>query len=460
MNFRFQHISSFLLVGLVSVMLPPASALAGGGTATTSKQELEPVVSDPAAPAAEVADPTHLTPPTVEEFKLVPDPGHTNGQQMTLLDLKPSMFPYNMARARMGTKIRVFGTEPTPVYSIDLTGQKVDENLSEHGLLSDDMTVGYPLKEENISLMFSLPYAVSMNSFNFFNFGGAGTAILYGADKSPSRDGSGNWKQLGAAIDFDAPGVYQLHFDPKDLRYFKAEFIRKRDGRVGAFGLFGDLHPGRINQVTTFRSPKDDVPLHRIINNNLASVYNGAQVVYVSSGEGDSRNSAATELKIDDDASTYYEFTPDDKTPTGIIDLGDTRPLKRVSWLFQSVAGRFDIYLSNRLPESFTTEKSPRGDIRVTGLTEQFFRENPPFHSVRINDTREGRLCFNFQDTRARYVVFRFTPDVATASLAPVSTLRLHSFHVFGNYDPMGEAPPEVVETENFPDLQPRVLSP
>lgn len=373
-----------------------------------------------------------------------------------LEDLSPINFPYNMARARMGSKIRVFGTEPTPIYTIDLTGEKIDINTSEHALLSDDMTVGYPLKEENIALVFELPYACGISNFNFFNFEGAGKATIYGSKSKPKSDGSGDWQPLADPINFEAQGVYGTKFPATEIRYFRAEFTKSKDGRVGGFGLFGEIHPGRINQVTTFRAPKDEVPLHRIINNNLASVYNGANVVYVSSGRQFERNrpSAHVRLKIDDNAETYYDFSPEDATPTGIVDLGDTRPLKRISWLFESVPGRFDFYIMNSLPDEFIV----RGDRTVenpyiTGVDPAFFDKTPPFHTIYSSQTRGGRLAHNFDDTPARYVVIRFVPDAAVAALSPVSTLKLNSFHVFGNYDPLADPPPEVVAPEEFPDV-------
>lgn len=423
----------FLLLGLVGAVLFPELVLAGNSTVVPQSQVMDEAVQsgEKSSSASNTAAPPIASPD----------------------QLKPAMFPYNMARARMGTKIRVFGTEPTPIYSIDLTGQVQDENQSEHALLTDDMTVAYPLKEHVIALQFTLPYATEVNRFNFFNFGGAGTVQLYASAKAPDRQGKADWEPLGPLIEFDASGFYNQEFSPALKRFFKVEFTRKREGRVGAFGLFGDLYPGRIDQVTTFRVPKDQVPPHQIITNNLASVYNGAEVVYVSSNKvnGYDHNPLETRLKIDDDVTTYYEFSPEDKQPTGVIDLGDTRPLRRISWLFQSVAGQFDIYLSNRLTDAFLTEQVRGNGRRVVGLTEDFFRENVPFHSVRIADTNDGRLAFNFQNTWARYLVFRFTPDVLTASLAPISALRLNSFHVFGNYDPLGNSPPDVPERQNFP---------
>jgi hypothetical protein len=420
---RFRFSVVILLVGGVGALQSPALARAEDRTPS------------PTAPGAEAGQPDAR-------------------------ELRPINFPYNMARARMGSKIRVFGTEPTPIYAIDLTGEKIDENTSEHALISDDMTVGYPLKAEAISLVFELPYSCSINTFNFFNFGGAGQATIYGSTRAPNRQGAGDWQRLAEPIPFQADGVHGIRFEATPMRYFKAEFTRARDGRVGGFGLFGDLYPGRIDQVTTFRAPVDEVPLHRIINNNLASVYNGANVVYVSSGrQFENRQPTEARLKIDDNAETYYDFSPEDRMPTGVIDLGDVRPLKRVSWLFQSVPGRFDFYISHQLPDEFIVEgERTSADPLITGVRPEFFERNPAFHTIYTSQTQGGRLAHNFKDIRARYVVIRFVPDEAVAMLAPVSTLKLNSFHVFGNFDPLAEPPPDVVVPENFPDVQ--VVSP
>jgi hypothetical protein len=133
--------------------------------------------------------------------------------------------------------------------------------------------------------------------------------------------------------------------------------------------------------------------------------------------------------------------------------------LKRVSWLFQSVPGRFDFYISHQLPDEFIVEgERTSADPLITGVRPEFFERNPAFHTIYTSQTQGGRLAHNFKDIRARYVVIRFVPDEAVAMLAPVSTLKLNSFHVFGNFDPLAEPPPDVVVPENFPDVQ--VVSP
>jgi hypothetical protein len=427
-----------LLVGLVGALQSPVLAGAGDSAPSPTAAVVESAPAPSGALEASVSAAPRADAP----------------------DLSPIHFPYNMARARMGSKIRVFGTEPTPIYAIDVTGEKIDQNTSEHALISDDMTVGYPLKAEAISLVFELPYSCSIHTFNFFNFGGAGQATIYGSTRAPNRQGQGDWKPLAESIAFDADGVYSMRFDPTPMRYFKAEFSRTRDGRVGGFGLFGDLYPGRIDQVTTFRAPLDEVPLHRIINNNLASVYNGATVVYISSGrQFKNHQPIEARLKIDDNVETYYEFSPEDRTPTGVIDLGDVRPLKRVSWLYQSVPGRFDFYIFNQMPDEFMVEgERTAPNPLISGLRSEFFERHPAFHSIHTSQTQAGRLAHNFKDIRARYVVIRFVPDEDVAMLAPVSTLRLNSFHVFGNLDPLAEPPPNVVVPENFPKVP--VVSP
>jgi hypothetical protein len=123
------------------------------------------------------------------------------------------------------------------------------------------------------------------------------------------------------------------------------------------------------------------------------------------------------------------------------------------------VPGRFDFYIFNQMPDEFMVEgERTAPNPSISGLRSEFFERYPAFHSIHTSQTQAGRLAHNFKDIRARYVVIRFVPDEDVAMLAPVSTLRLNSFHVFGNLDPLAEPPPNVVVPENFPKVP--VVSP
>jgi len=383
-----------------------------------------------------------------------PDPT----ERSTFDDIDTSKFPYNMARGRLGSTIRVFGTEPTPIYAIDITGGTVDPNTSEHALISDDHTISYPLKKNDISFVFELPFVTEIGLFNFFNFDSEGMVNVFYSEKEPKSDGTADWKSVGPGTSFAGDGVIRIPFKAVKARYFRAEFSATRLGRVGALGLFGNAVPGRIDQVTKFRVPRTELPPYRIILNNLSSIYNGAKVSYINEIEGQEnattqKANIKAEMIIDDNCETYYEFQPVNQSPIMVVDLGDTRAIRRLSTLFESTPGTFEFYVANQLLDEFKVEGSrdaAHPDIRA--VDRQFFDRYPPFHIVHFSRTGAGRLSYNFNDVPARFVIMRFIPDSQAAALAPVSQLRINQFHVFGIYDPRIQPHPRGIRADDPPN--------
>lgn len=379
-----------------------------------------------------------------------PDP-----TERSTFDIDASKFPYNMSRGRLGASVQVYGTEATPVFSIDLTGGTIDPNTSEHALISDDHSISYPLKKNNISFVFELPHTSEIGLFNFFNFESEGTVTVYYSEKAPKSDGSADWKLTSEGTTYAGDGVVRVPFTPVKARYFRVTFDTTRLGRVGALGLFGNENPGRIDQVTKFRVPRTELPPYRIIMNNLSSIYYGAKVSYVNETEGkDATNSKeaslAAKMIIDDNCETYYEFQPQNESPIMVVDLGDTRAIRRLSTLFESTPGTFEFYVSNQLLDEFKVEGSREAaSPNIKSVDRSFFQNYPPFHIVHFDRTGAGRLSYNFNDVPARYIIMRFIPDAETARLAPVSQLRINQFHAFGIYDPQIQPHPRAVDPED-----------
>ena len=382
-----------------------------------------------------------------------PDP-----TERSTFDIDASKFPYNMSRGRLGASVHVYGAEATPVYSIDLTGGTVDPNTSEHALISDDHSISYPLKKNHINFVFDLPHISEISLFNFFNFESEGTVTVFYSETAPKSDGTGDWKPAGEGIPYAGDGVVRVPFTPVKARYFRVDFDTTRLGRVGALGLFGNENPGRIDQVTKFRVPRTELPPYRIIMNNLSSIYYGAKVSYINETEGkDATNakeaSLAAKMIIDDNCETYYEFQPTNESPIMVVDLGDTRAIRRLSTLFEATPGTFEFYVSNQLLEEFKVEGSRDvASPNIKSVDRSFFQNYPPFHIVHFDHTGAGRLSYNFNDVPARYLIMRFIPDAGARRLAPVSQLRINQFHVFGIYDPQIQPHPRAVSPEDPPN--------
>ncbi|MDX6766255.1 MAG: hypothetical protein SFU85_05650 [Candidatus Methylacidiphilales bacterium] len=381
---------------------------------------------------------------------LTPDP-----TERSTFDIDATKFPYNMARGRIGTNIRVFGTEPTPIYSIDIANGLTDPNTSEHALISDDHSISYPLKKNDISFVFELPHTTEVSVFNFFNFDSEGSFTVSSSASRPKSDGSSDWKVVSPSQAFAGDGVHRALFSPVNSRYFRIDFKTTRLGRVGALGLFGNVTPGRVDQVTKFRVPRTELPPYRIILNNLSSIYYGAKITYINEIEGqqDQQSKKATldaEMIIDDNCETYYAFNPNNATPIMMVDLGDVRAIRRLSTLFEGTPGTFEFYVSNQLLEEFKVEgdrNAEHPDVR--SVDRAFFDRYPPFHIARFERTGAGRIAYNFDDVPARFLIMRFIPDNPTNQLAPVSNLRINQFHVFGIYDPQIQPHPRGITPED-----------
>src|ERR1700720_3927114 len=78
---------------------------------------------------------------------------------------------------------------------------------------------------------------------------------------------------------------------------------------------------------------------------DLAKLYAGARVVYVSSGA-----IAFASRMIDADVRSPFRFSGSDLHPTVIVELAQSQQLHRVSAAYETKAARLDVYLLNELP--------------------------------------------------------------------------------------------------------------
>jgi hypothetical protein len=94
---------------------------------------------------------------------------------------------------------------------------------------------------------------------------------------------------------------------------------------------------------------------------------------------------------IDDDATTGFEFAPDDPHPTAVVELAGDQRLRRVSAVYETQPGRLDIYLLNQLPNA--------------GMLDNL----KPIVSIPDN-AGSGKAAADFDPRGARYVALRWTP--------------------------------------------------
>jgi len=125
---------------------------------------------------------------------------------------------------------------------------------------------------------------------------------------------------------------------------------------------------------------------------DLAKLYAGARVVYVSSGA-----LAFAARMIDGDVRRAFRFSGSDLHPTVVIELAQSQQLHRVSAAYQTRSARLDVYLLNELPKH-------GGDLRA----------QKPTASI-VDPAGRDQTAVDFAPTSARYFALQWTRDKATS---------------------------------------------
>jgi hypothetical protein len=136
------------------------------------------------------------------------------------------------------------------------------------------------------------------------------------------------------------------------------------------------------------------------VNYSLKRTHARAEALYVSSGE----NLSAAAGMIDSQAATPFTFSPNDKRPTALIDLGKNYVLRRLSVIYSPRVGSFDFYVLQSLPAG------SRDD--VAGVVKL---EDSAFTSLRrvgsaIDNGTHGRASIEISATSGRYLMLQWIP--------------------------------------------------
>ncbi len=137
-----------------------------------------------------------------------------------------------------------------------------------------------------------------------------------------------------------------------------------------------------------------------LINYNLKDVQSKAHALYVSSGND---LKVANNL-IDNQASTSFGFSVEDRSPTAVIDLGKVCTLSQLSAIYSARAGVVDFYVMQSLPgakdgdapELLRIDSSALAKLKSVGAV--------------IDDGSQGRGSIKFPATTGRYVMLKWTP--------------------------------------------------
>ncbi len=156
--------------------------------------------------------------------------------------------------------------------------------------------------------------------------------------------------------------------------------------------------PFTIDRPATAAQKNDSVSL-ALMSYNSSDARIKSRALYVSSG-ADAKQAANT---VDEQASTSYTFATDDGLPTTIIDLGNSRTVRRVSALYTAQKGSMDFYVLKSLPGAAVGAGAATlpDDLMLDSSTMK------PVASAQ-DDGDRGRLSVEFPATTGRYIMVRW----------------------------------------------------
>jgi hypothetical protein len=139
-------------------------------------------------------------------------------------------------------------------------------------------------------------------------------------------------------------------------------------------------------------------------SSDLAKIWTGANVVYVSSGL-----KGAAFHAIDNDRGTTFRFSHSDLRPTIVVELSGAQPVYRVSIVPGSQGGTLAFYLLNELPRDPTN----MGNMKPIGS---------------IVDLAAGReAAVEFEPRKVRYVLLQWTSNTTRPDALLVAEISVFS---------------------------------
>ncbi len=295
-------------------------------------------------------------------------------------------------------------------------------------LLLDDNTLSCALALGDNVFVVTLPHISVLQRFAFINRSGIAQGEFEVA-VSNYRLGSTDpaWTSVQRPTAFDKERMINLPMLGVEARYVRLTFHVRREGLLAALALYGiptleSFARGHTVQAHTNFSFGDltlVTHLQDTLNFNFANQYAFGHVAYVSSS-----GVTSPSRMIDDDASTFFSFAPNDPRPTIVVGLASRQKLHRISALSAISDARVEVYLLDRL------EAEP-GDLSHARLV----------GSTTTNGTDEA-LAIDFQPQAANYVALRWYPKHPhnqTATIAEICAF--------------GSVPLSVVDLGEQPDL-------
>lgn len=328
----------------------------------------------------------------------------------------------NLARMNCGAKIECV-TPDGHITRVTPAGAGDSEAAA---LIMEDDSVSCALREGQTHFVIALPNTALLDRFTFLNENASAEGELSIAVSNyhlPAK--SQKWTPVEGTIRFAHKRTFDLSLLGIEAKFVRLTFQVHKEGRVAAFGLYGrqslDDFSARQTHVMRISNALQSTRDADRVNFNFANVYAHAQVRFVSSGG----QQDSTKM-IDDDPVSAYAFSPNDPSPTVVIELSDVQRLHRVTAIYDMRPGRLGVYALNH----------------ITGDAHDFDGLDPIASATDV--TGEGKASVEFHPQGARYIALRWTPDPTHKDSREFRVAEINAF---------GEVPLAMIDIDPAPRL-------
>lgn len=299
-------------------------------------------------------------------------------------------------------------------------------------LICDDPTIPVDLGTGERSFEYALAQRFLLRRVTFLNAGAVGRLEVSVAATDPAMP-NGRWIHIASRNLAAGEREQVVKFAAVDCRYLRLRFVTTTPGKIFGLGAFGirkavefydpnrrglteDLQASAVGDGDDYVDVSELGPMigGEDLNSAISNGLGWSHVEMVSSAASEDR--ALTARMLDEDSTTSYRFSEEDRSPKVVIDLGRVWDCGRVSVVYKSgERGTMKMWLADG------AENSASVDVRLgtaeLGLAIGGLR-------VRLERSLEdrsgnGRLSFNQFRRSGRYLILQWEPDVRSAKVGP-----------------------------------------
>ena len=340
--------------------------------------------------------------------------------------------PKNLARWHMGATLVIVKDEQFLRVQVPDVGY-FDESV----LLSDNSALSYTIPQGQHDYIIDLGQFMKVSRFFFNNESATGTMQLMSSNALDPLE-TGKWVKLTQPIAFQQGVIPSTTFAEVDTRYLLVRFNIIEKGRIGQFGATGPLNITQADiQLGKGEATEETIKAQSpVIKYDFGAAYTGSRIIYASGGALDS----VLNLQ-DDDPTTTYEF-PGGEESIAIVDLRKKTQMRTISMNFNAGnQGTLQLYLTNHLPEEFTSDKqtgvatftnelghAERAQLaanddsnfeffmaaqqqqQIVRVPSDFFYDIEDSFTVEVKG-ESTRVQHTFDEIERRYVIVRYIPE-------------------------------------------------